>query len=110
MKLPFSIFRIIDWVEEAAEQVSGATGSMLCRTRMMGDVRVRLIEFSDGYIADHWCDRGHIVCVLQGELLIELRNGPSHRLTEGMSFLVSDNGDAGHRAASVTGARVLIVD
>jgi len=76
----------------------------------IGDLRVRQVEYSAGYFADHWCDRGHILFVLDGELVTELGDGRSFRLSPGMSYLVSDFGDAAHRSSTKAGARLFIVD
>jgi hypothetical protein len=77
---------------------------------MLGDVRVRQVEYSAGYLADHWCDRGHLLLVLDGEIETELRDGRGFRLTRGMSYQVSDFGDAAHRSSSRMGAKLFIVD
>jgi hypothetical protein len=69
-----------------------------------------MVEYSPGYLADHWCDRGHVLYVLQGKLETELRDGRTFRLTPGMSYQVSDFSDAAHRSSTVTGATLFIVD
>jgi len=69
-----------------------------------------MIEYTAGYLADHWCDRGHVLFVLAGELLTELKDGRTFLLTEGMSYQVSDFGDAAHRSSTRTGVRLFIVD
>ena len=63
-----------------------------------------------GLLADHWCDRGHILLVLEGELETELRDGRRFKLAAGMSYQVSDFGDAAHRSATAVGAKLFIVD
>ena len=80
------------------------------RTLDIGDVRVRIVEYSPGYLADHWCDRGHILYVVEGELDTQLEDGRSFRLTQGMSYQVSSFGDAPHRSSTRTGAKLFIVD
>ena len=110
MKLPESAFTVVDWKDEPRTDHTGEAGTALWRTRMMGDVRVRVVEYTPGYVADHWCDRGHILFVLEGEITSELRDGRKHRLTAGMSYLVSDFGDPAHRSTTTTGAKLLIVD
>jgi quercetin dioxygenase-like cupin family protein len=77
---------------------------------MMGDVRIRQVEYTPGYLADHWCDRGHVLYVLEGELESELRDGRRFILTPGMSYQVSNFGDAAHRSYTRTGAKLFIVD
>jgi len=70
----------------------------------------RLVEYSAGYLADHWCDLGHVLYVIEGELDTELRDGRTFRLLPGMSYQVSDRGDAAHRSSTQTGAKLFIVD
>lgn len=76
----------------------------------MGDVRIRQVEYTAGYLADHWCDRGHVLYVLEGRLDTELRDGRRFTLTAGMSYEVSDFGDAAHRSSTSTGAKLFIID
>ena len=110
MKLAANMFEVVDWAGEPATEHSGDGGVAWWRTRMIGDVRVRLVEYSPGYVADHWCDRGHILFVVEGELTTELRDGRKFHLTPGMSYQVSDSGDAAHRSTSDSGAKLFIVD
>lgn len=110
MKLPFSAFDVVDWANEPAVEYPGETGAAFWRTRMLGDIRVRLVEYTPGYVADHWCERGHILFVIEGELVTELRDGRAYRMRPGMSYQVSDAGDAAHRSTTVTGAKLFIVD
>jgi len=110
MQLPTSVFETVDWSNETPVEKPGERGFVISRTRMVGDMRVRLVEYTPGYIADHWCDRGHVLFVLDGELTSELRDGRTFRLTAGMSYHVSDHGDAAHRSSTETGARLFVVD
>ena len=110
MKIPALPFTVTDWSQVATTTHSGETGSALWRTLEIGDVRVRMVEYSAGYLADHWCDRGHVLYVLEGELDTELRDGRTFKLTPGMSYQVSDQGDASHRSSTATGAKLFIVD
>ena len=83
---------------------------MKVKTAMrFGTIRVRIVEYSAGYMADHWCSKGHILFCLEGELLTELKDGRQFTLTAGMSYQVADNAEA-HRSYSKTGARLFIVD
>ncbi|WXH27691.1 hypothetical protein WA016_01616 [Myxococcus stipitatus] len=75
----------------------------------MGDIRVRLVEYTPGYVADHWCARGHILLVLEGTLLTELQDGRRFELGPMMSYQVADD-DGKHRSSTQTGARLFIVD
>jgi hypothetical protein len=110
MQLPVSAFQVVDWDNVPVTDHPGETGHAIWRTMAMGDVRVRHVEYSAGYVADHWCDKGHILLVLEGELVTELKDGRRFRMTPGMSYQVSDFGDAAHRSTTDTGAKLFIVD
>jgi len=110
LKIPELAFTTTDWSEVPATEHAGTTGMATWRTLEIGDVRVRVVEYSPGYLADHWCDRGHILYVVEGELDTELEDGRSCRLTAGMSYQVSDRGDASHRSSTRTGAKLFVVD
>lgn len=110
MKIPDLPFTPTDWSHIAPTEHPGVTGMALWRTLNLGDIRIRQVEYTPGYLADHWCDRGHILYVLDGVLETELRDGRRFTLTAGMSYQVSDHGDAAHRSATATGARLFIVD
>ncbi|MFI5016143.1 MAG: DHCW motif cupin fold protein [Hyphomicrobiales bacterium] len=110
MKIPALAFTATDWSSVPATEHTGTTGTAIWRTLEIGDVRVRVVEYSAGYLADHWCDRGHILYVVEGELDTELKDGRSFKLTAGMSYQVSDFGDASHRSSTRTGAKLFIVD
>jgi hypothetical protein len=110
MNIPSLPFTVTDWARVPATEHKGETGNATWRTFSIGDLRVRMVEYSPGYLADHWCDRGHVLYVLEGELDTELRDGRKFTLTAGMSYQVSDFGDAAHRSSTQTGARLFIVD
>ncbi len=110
MKIPALPFTTTDWSAIAPTVHPGETGEAIWRTLEIGDLRVRMVEYSAGYLADHWCDRGHVLLVLEGELETELRDGRRFRLVPGMSYQVSDFGDAAHRSSTSVGARLFIVD
>jgi len=110
MKIPTLPFTLTDWSKVAPTEHPGETGMAYWRTLNIGDLRVRMVEYSAGYLADHWCDRGHVLYVLEGELTTELQDGRSYTLTPGMSYQVSDNGDAAHRSTTKDGATLFIVD
>jgi quercetin dioxygenase-like cupin family protein len=110
MKIPTLPFTVTDWAGVPATEHRGETGNAIWRTLNIGDLRVRMVEYSPGYVADHWCDRGHVLYVIEGELETELRDGRTFKLSPGMSYQVSDNGDAAHRSSTRTGARLFIVD
>ena len=110
MKIPKLPFTVTDWSTVAATEHPGVTGKAIWRTFEAGDLRVRMVEYTPGYLADHWCDRGHVLFVLDGELHTELKDGRTVTLKPGMSYQVSDFGDAAHRSSTSTGARLFIVD
>ncbi len=110
MKIPQLPFTTTDWAQMAATEHAGLAGRALWRTLTIGDIRIRMVDYSPGYLADHWCDRGHILLVVAGELETELRDGRRFVLTAGMSYQVSDVGDAAHRSSTRTGATLFIVD
>jgi len=110
MKIPALPFTVTDWVTVPSTEHPGETGQALWRTLNIGDLRVRMVEYTPGYLADHWCDRGHVLYVLEGELDTELNDGRRFKLTPGMSYQVSDFGDAPHRSSTRIGAKLFIVD
>lgn len=110
MKLPSLPYTPVHWDALPATEHPGETGTALWRTLNNGDVRMRVVELSPGYLADHWCDRGHIVYVLEGEVTSELKDGRSFIMKPGMGYTVSDFGDAAHRSWTKDGARLFIVD
>lgn len=110
MQIPALPFTVTDWAKLPATVHPGESGEARWRTFAIGDLRVRMVEYSAGYLADHWCDRGHVLYVLAGELETELRDGRRFLLKPGMSYQVSNHGDAAHRSATRTGATLFIVD
>lgn len=110
MKIPALPFTVTDWGQVAETVHPGEMGEARWRSFEAGDLRVRLVSYSPGYLADHWCDRGHVLFVLQGELVSELRDGRRYRLTAGMSYQVSNFGDSPHRSSTEVGATLFIVD
>ena len=109
MKIPDLPFGTIDWSEIEASSHAGESGAAHWRTRQFGEVRVRMLDYSPGYVADHWCDKGHFILCLQGELETELADGRRFTLTPGMSYQVGD-GSAPHRSRTRTGARLYVID
>jgi len=109
MKIEGVPFGVTAWASVPETTHPGASGVARWRTVQAGNVRVRLVSYSPGYVADHWCSRGHILFVLEGTLLTEIQGGVTHTLTAGMSYQVSDDVDP-HRSSTETGARLFIVD
>jgi quercetin dioxygenase-like cupin family protein len=102
-------FGITDWSGIERTEHKGETGSAFWRTRIFGDIRVRMVEYSPGYSADHWCSKGHILLCLEGELVTELEDGRRFTLKPGMSYQVAD-GVEPHKSHTGPGARLFIVD
>lgn len=102
-------FQTVDWRSLEPEEHAGERGRALWRTRQFGAIRVRLVEYSPGYFADHWCHKGHVLLVLEGELRTELEDGRVFTLKAGQSYQVADGVDA-HRSSTETGATLFIVD
>ena len=102
-------FGTTDWsaIERTAHK--GETGVAYWRTRNFGGVRVRFVEYTPGYLADHWCSKGHILLCLEGELRTELKDGREFILKPGMSYQVADNAEP-HRSSTSVGAKLFIVD
>jgi hypothetical protein len=99
-----------DWSNIAASVHAGASGTATERTRQVGELQLRLVEYSAGYVADHWCSKGHIVLVLSGDITIEHQDGREFPLTTGMSYHVGDDAGPPHRARSDRGATTFVVD
>ncbi len=110
MKIPPLPYTPTDWSKVPATEHKGDSGVALWRTLEFGDVRVRVVEYSPGYVADHWCDRGHVIYLLEGELTTELKDGRKFQMKPGMGYQVSDSGDSPHRSVTETGAKLFIVD
>ncbi|NDL64016.1 DHCW motif cupin fold protein [Acerihabitans arboris] len=102
-------FGTTDWSRIEPTQHAGERGAVSWRTRHFGDIRVRMVEYTAGYLADHWCSKGHILFCLSGELHTELADGRVFTLTPGMSYQVADNAEA-HRSYTDQGATLFIVD
>ncbi len=102
-------FNIIDWSLVERTEHRGETGSAYWRTQTFGGIRVRMVEYTPGYLADHWCVKGHILLCLEGELLTELEDGRQFTLKPGMSYQVADNAEP-HRSHTTIGAKLFIVD
>jgi hypothetical protein len=102
-------FGTTEWAAVSPTVHPGETGEARWRTREFGGIRVRVVEYSPGYLADHWCEKGHILYVLDGILDTELSDGSVVRLTPGTSYQVAD-GASSHRSRTETGARLFIVD
>jgi hypothetical protein len=106
MSIPF---QVIDWASILKTVHPGETGSADWQTLQFPGLRIRIVEYSPGYIADHWCQKGHIVHCLAGAFVSELQNGESFSLSEGMTYVVSDDASS-HRSISKDGVKLMIID
>ena len=102
-------FQAIDWDEIPRTEHKGETGIAYWQTAQYHGLRIRIVEYSKDYFADHWCEKGHIVQCLEGSFVTELKNGEKVTLTKGMTFVVSD-GMSTHRSIAKNGVKLLIID
>lgn len=102
-------FGITDWSKIPVTEHQGIKGVAYWRTQHFDTIRVRMVEYSAGYLADHWCEKGHILLCLEGRLETELADGRVFVLTAGMSYQVADHAEA-HRSSTSDGAKLFIVD
>jgi mannose-6-phosphate isomerase class I len=105
-RIPFSH---IDWTSIEKVEFKGVKGISYCQTIQYPMLRIRLVEYSIDYLADHWCQKGHIVHCLSGEFITELRTGEKINLVKGDSFVVTNDASS-HRSVSINGAKLLIID
>lgn len=106
MNIPF---QAINWQQVKKEERKGDEGTAFWQTLYFDDIRIRLVEYSANYFADHWCQKGHIVHCLEGAFTSELETGEQFNLTKGMSYIVSDN-ISSHRSFTTNGVKLLIID
>jgi hypothetical protein len=109
MKMAAIPFGTTDWSKIPATEHKGETGVAMWRTQQFGDIRVRMVEYSPGYRADHWCEKGHILLCLEGQLDTELADGRVFTLKAGTSYQVADGAEP-HRSSTTQGAKLFIVD
>jgi hypothetical protein len=102
-------FGTTDWSQIPTTEHRGETGAATWHTQQFDQIRVRMVEYSAGYLADHWCKKGHILLCLEGELHTELADGRQFTLTPGMSYQVADDAEP-HRSHTSTGVKLFIVD
>ncbi len=109
MNLPSFPFQTLDWSTIPKEEHNGDTGMAYWQVQKVNDIRVRMVEYSPDYKADHWCSKGHIILCLEGEMDTELADGRIFTLTKGVCYFVGDNNEA-HRSTTIRGCRLFIVD
>jgi len=102
-------FKSIDWNLIDKTEHKGETGIAFWKTIQLEGIRMRIVEYSAGYLADHWCTKGHIVHCLEGEFVSELKTGEKFTLSKGMTYIVSDDLSS-HRSYSEKGVKLLIID
>lgn len=109
MQLNHIPFGTTDWATIPQTEHTGTTGVAYWRTQQFDAIRVRMVEYTANYLADHWCKKGHILLCLEGQLTTELEDGRTFTLMPGMSYQVADNAEA-HRSFTEHGAKLFIVD
>lgn len=102
-------FQITDWEAIPVTEHKGETGVAYWREKQFGDLRIRMVEYSKNYKADHWCEKGHIIFCIEGEMITELSGGKEFKMSKGMTYQVSD-GLSSHRTYSKDGVKLFIVD
>ena len=103
------LFQTIDWSQVVKTEHKGETGKAFWQTIQYEGLRIRKVTYSENYMADHWCQKGHIVHCLEGEFISELENGEQFQLTKGMTYIVSDDVSS-HRSITAKGVELLIID
>ena len=109
MNSPNIPFQALHWDSVPRTQHKGETGTAWWQTIQFPGLRIRLVEYSKNYLADHWCQKGHIIHCLEGEFVSEMESGEKTHFTKGMSYVVSDELSS-HRSISENGVKLLIVD
>ena len=102
-------FTTVDWSQVEQTEHKGDSGTAYWRTRHFGSIRLRMVEYTPGYLADHWCNKGHIIFCVDGELETELADGRTFTLKPGMSYQVADDAEP-HRSSTETGVKLFVVD
>jgi quercetin dioxygenase-like cupin family protein len=109
MELKSFPFQTVNWNDIEAEEHKGISGTATWKIFRMGDIRVRQVTYSAGYIADHWCKKGHIIYCIAGSMTTKLEDGREYLLSAGMSYHIGDNNEA-HQSSTVEGCTLFIVD
>jgi hypothetical protein len=102
-------FHTTNWETVPVTEHKGIIGTAYWKTLQFGDLRMRVVEYTRNYVADHWCEKGHLIYCLEGDMITELADGSKHVLKKGMSYQVSD-GLSSHKTSSENGVKLLIVD
>jgi quercetin dioxygenase-like cupin family protein len=109
MKMSDIPFGTTDWSTIEPTTHAGQSGTAYWRTRQFGSIRVRMVEYTPGYVSDHWCEKGHILLCIDGELHTQLPDGRQFTLKPGVSYQVADGAEP-HRSSTAKGAMLFIVD
>lgn len=99
----------INWELSQAEKSLGTSGFVFSKSVDLGTIRMRQLSFSENYEADHWCEKGHIIHVLAGELIIEYQDGSQVTIPTGQSLILGDSISL-HKAKTESESTVLIID
>lgn len=102
-------FQTIEWSHVEKTKHHGTSGTAYWQTIQLDGLRIRIVEYSENYFADHWCQKGHIVYCIEGEFESELENAETVQLKKGMTYVVSDD-QSSHRSISTNGTKLLIID
>jgi hypothetical protein len=102
-------YQTIDWAAIPRVEYMGETGTSFWRTLQLPGLRIRIVEYSQGYLADHWCQKGHIVHCLEGEFVNEQQDGTKTIMRQGMTYVVADEASS-HRSRTKEEAKLLIID
>jgi len=106
MIIPYQTFA---WETIPVTEHKGEAGIAYWQTIEFPGLRIRLVQYSKDYFADHWCQKGHIIYCLEGEFVSELKTGEKSTLTKGMSYIASDD-TSSHRSSTTQGVKLLIID
>lgn len=109
MKIQDVPFMTTDWSKVPSTEHPGEKGKAIWRTLETGNIRVRMVDYTPGYISDHWCSRGHVLLVMEGELITELKDGRQFTLGPGVSYQVASDAEP-HKSSAPVGAKLFIVD
>jgi hypothetical protein len=102
-------FQTIDWSAIPKAEHKGETGTAFWQTVQLPGLRIRLVEYTANYLADHWCRKGHVVHCLEGEFISQSEDGQHSVMTQGMTYVVTDELSS-HRSVTKNGVKLLIID
>jgi hypothetical protein len=105
--IPFST---VNWDIIPKTEHKGLTGTAYWQTIQLDGLRIRVVEYSKNYMADHWCSKGHIIYCIEGEMISELKDGSKNTLAKGMSYHVTDDNDNPHKSITLNGCKLFIID